>query len=160
SRDGRYTIEQSRVNFASVLAVIDQRNRDQSKLLLKPLDPNTREGSIRGLTHDGGALWVSENDPDFQLVKDWLDGAKFETPPERQLRFAYFVQHVEPIFSTTGPDGMACVNCHSTHAILHLLSPETREGKFSVRQLVNNYQSAHRVVDESAPADSFIVRKP
>jgi hypothetical protein len=159
-RDGRYTLEQSRVNFASVLAVIDRQNRDQSKLLLKPLDPNTREGSIRGMTHDGGAFWTSENDPDFQLVKDWLDGAKLETPPERQLSFTYFVQHVEPIFSTPGPDGIACINCHSTHAILHLLSPETREGKFSIQQLVNNYQSALRVVDETAAADSFIVRKP
>jgi hypothetical protein len=158
--DGRYTVDQSRVNFVSVLAVIDRQDPDHSKLLLKPLDPNTREGKVRGLTHDGGAFWANEYDPDFEIVKGWLDGAKLETPPEKQLSFAYFVQHVEPIFSTPGPDGIACINCHSTHAILHLLSPETREGTFSVEQLVNNYQSAHRVVDEGAPTNSFIVRKP
>lgn len=158
--DGRYTLEQSKVNFVSVLAVIDRKNPDESRLLLKPLDPNTREGKIRGLTHDGGAFWRSDSDPDFELVKDWLDGAKLETQPEKQLDFAYFVRHVEPVFSTPGTDGIACINCHSTHAILHLLSPETREGRFSIEQLVNNYQSAHRVVDEAAPTNSFIVRKP
>ena len=158
--DGRYTLEQSRVNFVSMLSVIDRKNPEQSKLLLKPLDPRTHEGSIEGLEHDGGVFWANQYDPDFEIVQDWLKGAKLETPPEKQLNFAYFVKHVEPIFAAPGPDGIACMNCHSTHAILHLLSPETREGKFSVEQLVNNYQSAHRVVDETAPTNSFIVRKP
>jgi len=87
-------------------------------------------------------------------------GAKPDVPPQKQLDFAYLMKHVEPIFSTPGPDGFACINCHSTHAILHLESPETREGSFSIEQMANNYQSAHRVIDESAPGSSFIVRKP
>lgn len=158
--NGRYTLEQSRVNFASVLSAIDRQSPTHSRLLLKPLDPRTQEGSVRGLEHDGGVFWANQYDPDFEIVRDWLKGAKLETPPAKQLDFAYFAQHVEPIFATPGPDGIACINCHSTHAILHLLSPETRDGKFSVEQLVNNYQSAHRVIDEDAPTNSFIVRKP
>lgn len=157
---GRYTLEQSRVNFVSILAVIDRNAPEKSKLLLKPLDPRATEGGLNGLTHDGGVFWSNRFDPDFEIVDDWLKGAKLETPPEKQLDFAYFAQNVEPIFSTPGPDGIACVNCHSTHAILHLLSPETSQGKFSIEQIVNNYQSAHRVVDEAAPANSLIVRKP
>ncbi|MGH9430846.1 MAG: hypothetical protein ACRD3T_04830 [Terriglobia bacterium] len=157
---GRYTLEQSRVNFVSTLSVINRKDPERSKLLLKPLDPRTNEGTVHGMEHDGGVFWTNQYDPDFEIVRDWLKGGKLETPPEKQLDFAYFVKHVEPIFATPGPDGIACMNCHSTHAILHLLSPETREGKFSVEQLVNNYQSAHRVVDEAAPTDSFIVRKP
>lgn len=158
--DGRYTLKQSRTNFASVLAVINRQDPMKSKLLLKPLDPTTREGTARGMHHDGGVFWHDQYDPDFEIVADWLKGAKLETPPEKQLDFAYFEKHVEPIFSTPGPDGFACINCHTTHAILHLLSPETRTGKFSIEQVVNNYQSAHRVVDETAPSDSYIVRKP
>ncbi|HEX5481132.1 MAG TPA: hypothetical protein VFZ08_00735 [Terriglobia bacterium] len=158
--DGRYTLEQSRTNFASVLAVIDRQDPMKSKLLLKPLDPTTREGTLRGMHHDGGVFWHDQYDPNFEIVADWLKGAKLETPPEKQLDFAYFEKHVEPIFSTAGPDGFACINCHTTHAILHLLSPETRTGKFSIEQVINNYQSAHRVVDETAPSDSYIVRKP
>lgn len=157
---GRYTVEESRINFVSLLAVIDRKDPEKSKLLLKPLNPRATEGGLTGLTHDGGVFWSSRYDPDFEIIDDWLKGAKLETPPQKQLDFAYFVQHVEPIFSTPGRDGIACVNCHSTHAILHLLSPETSEGKFSVEQIVNNYQSALRVVDEAAPADSLIVRKP
>ena len=157
---GRYTIEQSKVNFVSVLSVIDRKDPGRSKLLLKPLNTRTHEGTILGLPHDGGVFWLNQYDPDFEIVRDWLEGAKLETPPEKQLDFAYFVKYVEPIFATPGPDGIACMNCHSTHAILHLLSPETREGQFSVEQIVNNYQSAHRVVDEAAPTNSFIIRKP
>lgn len=157
---GRYSVEQSRVNFASVLAVIDRKDPLKSKLLLKPLDPTTREGALRGLNHDGGVFWHDEFDPDFKIVADWLKGAKLEDPPEKQLNFAYFKNYVEPIFSTPGPDGFACINCHFSHAILHLESPETAKGKFSIEQVINNYQSALRVVDESAPSNSYIVRKP
>jgi len=158
--DGRYSMEQARTNFVSVLAVIDPKKPDDSKLLRKPLDPRAPEGDLKGMIHDGGVFWADRFAPDFQVIQGWLHGAKLDVPPEKQLDFAYFVQHVEPIFSTPGPDGFACINCHSTHAILHLESPETRDGKFSVEQLENNYQSAHRVIDELAPASSFIVRKP
>jgi HEAT repeat protein len=158
--EGRYTIQQSRVNFVSVLNVIDRQDPMKSRLLLKPLDPTTREGTIHGMNHDGGVFWHDQFDSDFEIVAAWLKGAKLEDDPQKQLDFAYFMKHVEPIFSTPGPDGFACINCHSTHAILHLESPETSNGKFSVAQIVNNYQSALRVVDETAPSDSYIVRKP
>ncbi len=157
---GRYTIQQSRVNFVSVLAVIDRKSPMQSRLLLKPLNPTTREGAIRGLHHDGGVFWQNQYDPDFELLAAWLKGAKLEDPPEKQLDFAYFEKNVEPIFSTLGPDGFACINCHFSHAILHLESPETANGKFSIGEVVNNYQSALRVVDEGDPSNSYIVRKP
>lgn len=158
--DRRYTLDQSRVNFVSMLSVIDRHDPTQSKLLLKPLDPRTQEGKLRGLEHDGGVFWTNQYDRDFEIVESWLKGAKIETPPEKQLDFAFFSTKVEPIFATPGPDGIACINCHSTHAILHLLSPPSREGQFSVEQVVNNYEAAHRVIDEAAPGNSFIVRKP
>lgn len=157
---GRYTLAQSRINFVSVLSVIDRNHPAGSKLLLKPLNPTTREGALRGMHHDGGVFWQSQYDPDFEIVEDWLKGAKLEDAPQKQLDFAYFEKHVEPIFSTRGPDGFACVNCHFSHAILHLESPETADGKFSIEEVINNYQSALRVADESAPSDSYIVRKP
>ncbi|MGH9451403.1 MAG: HEAT repeat domain-containing protein [Terriglobia bacterium] len=157
---GHFTLAQSRVNFVSALAVINRKDPMRSKLLLKPLDPNTREGTIRGMTHDGGVFWHNQYDPDFEIVVDWLKGAKLEDRPGKQLSFAYFKTNVEPIFSTPGPDGFACITCHFSHAILHLESPESAKGKFSIEQVINNYQSALRVVDEGAPSDSYIVRKP
>jgi hypothetical protein len=157
---GRYTLQQSRINFVSVLAVIDRKQPLESKLLLKPLNPLTQEGTIRGMHHDGGVFWPDQYDPDFEILADWLRGAKLEDAPAKQLDFAFFQKHVEPIFSTPGPDGFACINCHFSHAILHLESPETAQGKFSIEEVVNNYQSALRVVDEEAPLNSYIVRKP
>ncbi len=157
---GHYTLQQSRINFVSVLAVINRKQPLESKLLLKPLNPLTKEGAIRGMHHDGGVFWADQYDPDFEILEDWLRGAKLEDTPAKQLDFAYFQKHVEPIFSTPGPDGFACINCHFSHAILHLESPETAQGKFSIEEVVNNYQSALRVVDEEAPSNSYIVRKP
>ena len=158
--NGQYRVEHSRTNFASILSVIDPQRPERSKLLLKPLNPRAPEGGVKGVTHDGGVFWDTRYDPDFEVLESWLKGAKLETPPDKQLDYAYFVEHVEPVFTTLGPDGFACINCHSTHAILHLESPETRDGKFSVEQLENNYQSALRVIDETAPGNSFILRKP
>ena len=103
--DGHFALEESRVNFVSVLAVVDRENVEKSKLLLKPLDPRASEGKLHGETHDGGVSWSNQFDPDFRLVDGWLKGAKLEIPPQSQLDFAYFVEHVEPIFSTPGPDG-------------------------------------------------------
>lgn len=160
SPDGRYTLEQSRINFVSVMTVIDRKEPMKSELLLKPLNPEAREGTIRGMNHDGGAFWQNQNDPDFEIIAGWLKGSKLEDPPGKQLNFAYFENHVEPIFSTPGPDGFACITCHFSHAILHLESPESANGKFSIQEVMNNYQSALRVVDEAAPSDSYIVRKP
>jgi len=157
---GRYTLAQSRINFVSLMSAIDRSHPEQSPLLLKPLDPRASEGRQRGLTHDGGVAWSTALDPDFQLVRDWLRGAKLETTPEKQRDYALFAANVERVFSTPGPDGFACINCHSTHAILHLESPATRDGQVSVEQLRNNYEAAHRVIDTAAPGDSFIVRKP
>ncbi len=158
--DGRYTLAQSRTNFVSLLSVIDRAHPDQSRLLLKPLDPRASEGRQRGLTHDGGVEWSNALDSDFQMMRDWLRGARLETPPDKQRDFAFFASRVERIFPTPGPDGFACINCHSTHAILHLESPATRDGQLSVEQLRNNYEAAHRVIDAAAPSNSFIVRKP
>lgn len=158
--DGKYTLKQSRINFVSVLAVINRKDPMRSALLLKPLDPRTQEGSIRGMSHDGGVFWHNQYDPDFEIVADWLKGAKLEDSPDKQLSFAYFKNSVEPIFSTPGPDGFACITCHFSHAILHLESPDSAKGTFSIEQVINNYQSALRVVDEGSPSDSYIVRKP
>ena len=75
------------------------------------------------------------------------------------LDYAYFVQKVEPILGTPGPDGKACVMCHATHVIFKL-KPPNNEGSFSSPDSRENYRYAMRVVDINNPQRSLILIKP
>ena len=56
---------------------------------------------------------------------------------------AYFRGYVEPILTTRGKDGYACVHCHASHAIF--------DGTLG---------SAQKVIDLQNPEESLILRKP
>ena len=77
----------------------------------------------------------------------------------RLLDYEFFVSRVMPILERKGPDGNACVNCHATHTILRLHTPDA-QGRLSDEQLRENYGSALKVVDLSSPESSLILRKP
>jgi HEAT repeat protein len=55
----------------------------------------------------------------------------------------YFRAYVEPILTTRGRDGYACVHCHATHTLFNA-----------------TYETALNVVDLSDPENSLILRKP
>jgi hypothetical protein len=66
-------------------------------------------------------------------------------PPRAQKRLdeAYFRGYVEPILTTRGKDGYACVNCHSTHTLFD-----------------GTWATVRNVVDTANPENSLILRKP
>jgi hypothetical protein len=82
-----------------------------------------------------------------------------DVEPGSVLDFRYFVQKIEPILATRGPDGMACVNCHASHVIFKL-QPPNAQGVFSDQDSEDNYKAAMRVVDIANPAGSLILIKP
>ncbi len=65
-------------------------------------------------------------------------GASVARPDE-----AYFRGYVEPILTSRGKDGYACVHCHASHAIFD-----------------GSVGSAQRVINLEAPEESLILRKP
>ncbi|MCW5969935.1 MAG: hypothetical protein KIT57_15625 [Blastocatellales bacterium] len=81
------------------------------------------------------------------------------TDASRLLNYEFFVSRVMPILERRGADGNACVNCHSSHAIFRLHLPGA-SGKYSDEMLRDNYRSALKVVDLTAPENSLILRKP
>lgn len=157
--DGRYTLEQSRANFASALRVVDLQKPVESLLLLKPLNWRAPEGK-RGLTHDGGVFWDSTQEPDYQLVEAWLQRETLPVAPRDQLDFLTFAHNLAPILAQPASDGSACVTCHTTHALLYLVPPDPDTGQFTGDQLRINYESAHKVVTHDFPENSYLVRKP
>ncbi|HEX5481115.1 MAG TPA: hypothetical protein VFZ08_00650, partial [Terriglobia bacterium] len=103
--------------------------------------------------------------PRLQLIAANVLGGKtlsdslHDVKPGSVLSFDYFVQKVEPILAQVGPDGKACVVCHASHAIFHLIPP-TSNGIFSDHASRENYMYAMRVVDISDPRHSLILVKP
>jgi hypothetical protein len=77
----------------------------------------------------------------------------------RLLDFDFFVQKVQPILTKRGADGMACVMCHESHAILKLQPPDYNE-QYSDRRSRENYRYALGLVNVAQPENSLILIKP
>ncbi len=86
-------------------------------------------------------------------------GVALDLRAEEMLDYGFFVQRVMPLLAAKGPDGNACVNCHSTHTIFRLVEPD-KQGRFTDAALRENYRSALKVVDLANPENSLILRKP
>jgi YVTN family beta-propeller protein len=68
--------EESRKNFDVVRARVIAGNPAKSKLLLHPL----AEEAGGDASHDGGKHWKSQNDPEWQTLAAWVNGAKANAP--------------------------------------------------------------------------------
>ncbi len=72
--------------------------------------------------------------------------------------YALFRETVNPIFSASGSDERACVNCHNSRPVLFL--PMTAPGEDEEPVIRQRYRSVLRVLDlENLPA-SLILNKP
>jgi len=90
--------------------------------------------------------------------KDLRDALR-DVEPGSVLDFRFFESKVEPILAARGPDGLACVFCHSSHVIFKL-QPPNAQGVFSDQDSEENYKYAMRVVNVGSPTDSLILIKP
>ena len=69
-----WTEEQSRKNFAYVKNLVKPGNPDASRLLIHPLAHDAGGDTF----HNGGPQFASKNDPDWQIMAEWVKGAKQE----------------------------------------------------------------------------------
>jgi hypothetical protein len=67
-----WTEEESRKNFEVVRRVVVPGNPRASRLLTMPL--SAEAGGVA--FHPGGKHWTSEDDPEWQVLADWVRGAK------------------------------------------------------------------------------------
>jgi len=88
-----------------------------------------------------------------------LGDALRDVEPGSVLDFRFFRSKVEPILAARGPDGLACVFCHSSHVIFKL-APPNAEGVFSDQDSEQNYKYAMHVVNIAHPTESLILIKP
>lgn len=67
-----WTVEQSRINFEVVSALVVPGNPTASHFLLHPLSPEAGGEAF----HSGGRQFASQDDPDWQVLADWVRNAK------------------------------------------------------------------------------------
>ena len=96
--DAGWTAEQSRMNFEMITKLVNTRNPENSRLLLKPLEPKAG-----GLGHTGGTFWKSRDDPEYQTVLKWirsLPADRYVPPPAPPVDFEFFRSCVQNVFAT------------------------------------------------------------
>lgn len=73
-----WTDEQSQLNFKSVLDQVETGDALASRLLTHPLAPEAGGDPF----HSGGRQFDSQNDPDWQVIAEWVRGAGTRTDSE------------------------------------------------------------------------------
>jgi hypothetical protein len=67
-----FTEEQSKTNFETLSRIVVPGKPMESHFLLHPLQPEFGGG----MYHSGGRQFTSTDDPDWQKMRDWVNGKK------------------------------------------------------------------------------------
>lgn len=111
-----WTEEQSRKNFTVVTGLVTPGQPERSRLLREPL---AEEAGGSG-THVGGTFWDSQDDPEWQVLAEWVRTADADAPsgfPDvaSAPSFEFFRSCVQRIFLDREEEGdrMECAACHT-----------------------------------------------
>jgi YVTN family beta-propeller protein len=158
--------DQSRRNFEAVSQLVTPCAPLKSRLLLHPLASEAGGDP----SHTGGKFWTSQNDPEWQMLADWVGkcyGKPADVPANSALsqtaalNFEIFKTRVQPIFLKNRPGHARCYGCHVLAARnfrLEVLSPGSTE--WTEEQSQRNFQSALQHVVPGDPIGSRLLTHP
>jgi YVTN family beta-propeller protein len=159
-----WTEEQSRRNFQAVSRLVKPGDPLKSRLLLHPLAQKAGGDPV----HTGGKFWVSQNDPEWKMLADWVGHgaagpaiAASHSTETTSPDFQFFKTMVQPIFLKQRPGHARCYGCHIlSNRIFHLetLSPGSVE--WTDEQSQRNFQSALQQIVPGYPASSRLLIHP
>ena len=155
-----WTEDQSRVNFAEVARLVTPGDPDNSRLLRVPLA--VAEGG-RG-RHTGGTFWQSKDDPEWQLVAEWVrtaepsGGAVAAASPS--LDFEFFQSCVQRVFVTTIPGALPCTECHGGGAAGFAGSIGDGRDFWNEEESRRNFEVAMRLIEPGEPTRSRLLMHP
>ncbi|MCH7933511.1 MAG: hypothetical protein IIC36_05895 [Gemmatimonadetes bacterium] len=155
---GAWTEEQSRRNYEVVTQLVDASDPESSRFLLKPLAQ-----VAGGLRHTGGSFWDSTQDPEYQVILDWiraLPAAEF-TPAEAEVAvdFQYYRSCVHPGVLSVGNYGqLACTSCHAGGQAG--FAPRGRGGPLTEAQARQGFATLQRLIVPGDPERSRFLLKP
>jgi hypothetical protein len=108
--DAGWTPAQSRKNFEMITALVNTRNPENSRLLVKPLEPKAG-----GPGHTGGSYWPSRTDPEYLTVLNWiktLPADRYVPAAQPAVDFEFFRACVQNVFAKPREGHLSCSNCH------------------------------------------------
>lgn len=105
-----WTEAQSRNNFEAVAQLVTPGDPGNSRLLLAPLSAEAGGTAL----HTGGKVWNSQDDPEWQVLAQWVRSASAGDVMEAQVTvdYEFFAACVHPVMYQVTESGLACANCH------------------------------------------------
>jgi hypothetical protein len=161
-----WTEDQSRQNFGAVSQLVTPGDPSHSRLLLHPLAPDAGGDPF----HTGGKFWKSQNDPEWQMIAEWVRSGTAGAPvgqvaapsmAAQPLDFEFFKTQVEPIFLKKRATHARCYSCHAesnTNFRLEKLSPGSTF--WTEEQSRRNFQAASQLVVPGDPTSSRFLMHP
>jgi hypothetical protein len=161
-----WTEEQSRRNFAHVATLVTPGNPGKSLLLMHPLAPEAG-GDPR---HGGGSQFTSEDDPDWQIMAQWVRSGSAGGPAPQaasasttgsSLDFQVYRTRIEPIFLKEREGGVMCYNCHSVlNTPLRLERLSAGSAFWTEEQSRLNFEVVSKLVSPGEPVKSRFLLHP
>lgn len=158
-----WTEEQSRRNFVVVSGLVTPGDPDGSRLLRKPLMMAAGGTDF----HVGGKFWESREDPEYQVLAEWVRTAGADAPsaaPDVTFTpsFEFFRTCVQRIFldREESTDRTECTACHGDgpRAFARTL-PEGRDF-WNEEESRQNFAIAMRYVEPGFPLRSRLLTHP
>jgi YVTN family beta-propeller protein len=160
-----WTEEQSRQNFEVVSHLVTPQDPLKSRLLLHPLAQEAGGDPM----HVGGKFWGSQNDPEWQMIADWVRHGSAGLLPSQAasrsaadaLDFQFFKSRVQPIFLKERPGHARCYGCHSEYnRSFHLEKLSPGAANWNDEQTQRNFQNVLQHVVPDDPGSSGLLIHP
>ena len=154
-----WTDEQSRSNFLEVARLVIPGDPDGSPLPIVPLAPSA---GGRG-NHTGGVFWESKDDPEWQVLADWVRAGDpsvrvATTPPT--IDFEFFQHCVQPIFLAPSEGGIPCSECHGGGAMGFAGPIGDGRTFWNEEESRLNFEVAMRLIEPGEPTWSRLLMHP
>jgi YVTN family beta-propeller protein len=165
-----WTEEQSRKNLESVSRLVTFSDPLKSPLLVHPLAPEAGGDPA----HTGGKFWKSRNDPEWQMLAEWIRQssqapedvrANLPSSPTASatdaLDFEVFRALVQPIFLKERPGHARCYGCHILpNRNFRLLTLSPGKTDWTDEQSHRNFQNILPLVVPGDPSSSRLLLHP
>jgi hypothetical protein len=156
--DPYWTEARSRKNFEVVSALVTPGAPQNSMLLRKPLAADA--GGTED--HVGGKFWQSQNDPEWQVLAEWVRSASAGQPAARprppEVDYEFFRSCVQRIFLNPRGNAVPCAACHDGGS--NGFAPEIPGGRdyWNDEESRRNFAVAMRFISPGYPLQSLFLQ--
>jgi YVTN family beta-propeller protein len=160
-----WTEEQSKLNFEVVSTLITPLQPMKSRLLLHPLASEAGGDP----THTGGKFWTSANDPEWQMIAEWVGSAGSDSTTSTMEKaeasddqgFLSYKDEIEPIFLKQRSGHARCYGCHSEgNRAFHLERLSPGNSQWTDGESRKNFNNVMQLVAPGDPLSSRLLMHP